>query len=298
MAVDTTTQPFDFGIFHYADIVRASDEDTDALIREKGSKKYVTERTHQLFTELRESGFLMTQSEYEAKYPPVVSKRFGNEGNGWFAKYSGLDRVFGARYFNEICRRNGLTYPKAPKVIAVIDDEKVGDIECSLRSTARYLFPTGEVFNVKAQFVPAPKLTHPMTKEPAQELFVALRESGYNDNCPQNLFVTPDAAFAVDEEGRNFDGLGIKALMKFVGRFSFEPGAAPVTEGYRYGDDPRNHEVQKDSPDKRAQAYKAEDRIDQVLKASGLGTYWATKCLPEDKVTVSLSDIMRRPLPA
>jgi hypothetical protein len=111
-------------------------------------------RTQAIFTAMRDAGDFLTQSEYDLRHPakpkqPDTICRFKYDGNGFIDKYS-LNRLFGALYFNTVCRSKGLTYPKANRFIAVVPDG-TQTISFYFRMPHTLMFPCSDTVSVKAQ---------------------------------------------------------------------------------------------------------------------------------------------------
>ncbi len=174
---------------------------------------------------LRRAGRILTQAEYYARYPvtstpdPVdPNSKCRDEGNGFVGKGSDFGRLTGTDRIQYTIDALGVSYPKTPFTIAVLETESdtctfnISSSRCSCEFSSTS-------FAVKAQKIPRPTGYIPDDQESMEFLHV-LQGTGYFDLHDFNIFITRDGAYFVDTEMRNFEGLGRLEYEKILERFS------------------------------------------------------------------------------
>lgn len=162
---------------------------------------------------LDQEGRLLTRSEAEdlEKLPFTPYRR---------ARGVGLDRLLGAEILAKHIEALGLTYPKVPRSVVVLDD---GIEEFKFEAYAsRIGQPQIHSWKVNVLFEECdsdPDYT--MTREQSLELFQLIHTSGYFDMHTSNIYISESGAYVVDTELRNHEFRGC-TNPKFAWRFPIE----------------------------------------------------------------------------
>ncbi|MFI5343093.1 MAG: hypothetical protein ACHQUC_02610 [Chlamydiales bacterium] len=185
----------------------------------------IAERVEALFLKMRQRGDLLTEAEFQQRFPQFTqgSNGFGeHNGNGFVTKRNCFSRVLGAMCFNT--RAKGAHFTKAVRKIVVVSQEDLNFDTASIHDITFLINADLVSLTVKAEYMPSS--SYLPNYEESMDLVQSLEQTGYVDlQLTHNIRITPKGACIVDNEIRNLLGFGSRQYRILLESFPLHPGA-------------------------------------------------------------------------